>query len=365
MKISGTAWEKYLDGLRKLDESAYENARERLEGYDLNNLSPGARKAVIDWMYELVGIYGGGSSELACQMYDAIAEASGQILPPAEPAPLPDYAEVAKTVNGTLKTGSPDEVAKGVSRLVKRTGVDTTMQNAIRDGAEWAWVPHGDTCAFCITLASRGWQKASKKALKNGHAEHIHSNCDCTYAVRFDGKSSVEGYDPQVYEDMYYGAESDTPEERINSLRREHYAEHREEINAQKREAYARRKDNSNEFDVDSKAVRIGTPSLVNSASREGPQNVRFKFQMDDEDFLDSVWNTANDTNITATDVYYVRNNIHQISSKKNIGKIVTLSSMDYIYVIEMKDFLEYNILWKIPNDDNINDALARKRRRR
>lgn len=238
MKISGTAWEKYLDGLRKLDESAYENARERLEGYDLNNLSPGARKAVIDWMYELVGIYGGGSSELACQMYDAIAEASGQILPPAEPAPLPDYAEVAKTVNGTLKTGSPDEVAKGVSRLVKRTGVDTTMQNAIRDGAEWAWVPHGDTCAFCIMLASRGWQNASKKALKNGHAEHIHSHCDCTYAVRFDGKTTVEGYDPDKYLKMYENAEGSTWEEKVNSIRREFYAEDPEKYLAPKREKY-------------------------------------------------------------------------------------------------------------------------------
>jgi len=38
---------------------------------------------------------------------------------------------------------------------------------------------------------------------------------------------------------------------------------------------------------------------------------------------------------------------------------------MDYVYVIEMKDYLDYNILWKIPNDDNLNDAIARKRRRR
>ena len=41
------------------------------------------------------------------------------------------------------------------------------------------------------------------------------------------------------------------------------------------------------------------------------------------------------------------------------------LSSLDYVYVIEMIDYLEYNVLWKIPNDDNLNDAIARKRRRR
>ncbi|MBR4692904.1 MAG: hypothetical protein IKP17_09110 [Oscillospiraceae bacterium] len=38
-------------------------------------------------------------------------------------------------------------------------------------------MPSGDTCAFCITLASRGWQKAGREAIKGGHAEHIHNNC--------------------------------------------------------------------------------------------------------------------------------------------------------------------------------------------
>lgn len=52
---------------------------------------------------------------------------------------------------------------RGVSRLVKRAGADTTLKNAQRDGAEFAWVPHGDSCAFCLTLASRGWQRASQR----------------------------------------------------------------------------------------------------------------------------------------------------------------------------------------------------------
>lgn len=76
----------------------------------------------------------------------------------------------------------------------------------IRNGAEFAWVPHGDTCAFCTMLASRGWQRASKKALKNGHAEHIHAHCDCEYAVRFGRESSVKGYDPDEYLRRYRAA---------------------------------------------------------------------------------------------------------------------------------------------------------------
>ena len=96
------------------------------------------------------------------------------------------------------------------------------------------WVPHGDTCPFCITLASNGWQKASQKLLKGGHAEHIHANCDCEFAVRFRSGTTVAGYDPDKYYRQYREAGGD-----INKMRRIDYAANRERINAQKRAAYA------------------------------------------------------------------------------------------------------------------------------
>ena len=98
----------------------------------------------------------------------------------------------------------------------------------------------GDTCAFCLTLASRGWQRQSKKA-RDRHASHIHANCDCEYCVRFDGKSTVQGYDPDALLEQYYAAEGNTPQEKINAIRRAHYAENAPTIRAQKRAAYARR----------------------------------------------------------------------------------------------------------------------------
>lgn len=97
-------------------------------------------------------------------------------------------------INATRK--SPPQMQSGVSRLVKQAGADTSLKNAARDGAEWAWIPHGDTCAFCITLASRGWQRQSLKAMMGGHAEHIHSNCDCEYAIRFSHSTNVAGVRP-------------------------------------------------------------------------------------------------------------------------------------------------------------------------
>ena len=197
----------------------------------------GDADALITYAAALVTKYGEGSAELACQMYDALAEAANAGVPAAEPAEPADYGEVARMVNAT-KNQNPANLPNGVSRLVKRAGADTTLKNAVRDGAEWAWVPHGDTCPFCITLASNGRQKASSKVLKGGHAEHIHANCDCEFAIRFDHNTTVAGYDPEKYLKQYREAGGD-----INKMRRVNYAANKERINAQKRAAYAARMD--------------------------------------------------------------------------------------------------------------------------
>lgn len=180
------------------------------------------RKEVIDYAMALIEKYSEASSELACQMYERIAELSGVNVRPAEPAAIAEYREVAKGINGTLKQSPEGRLCSDVvSRLVKRAGADTMLMNAQRDGAQFAWVPSGDTCSFCITLASRGWQYMSKKALKNGHAEHIHAHCDCQYCVRFNNKTNVEGYDPDKYLEMYENAEGNTWQEKLNAMRRE------------------------------------------------------------------------------------------------------------------------------------------------
>ena len=220
----------YYARLSKLNEKA---GRQMAEYVAAHGTEDGP--ALIAYAHALVTKYGEGSAELACQMYDALAEASKASVPAAEPAATAEYGEVARMVNAT-KRQNPANLPNGVRRLVKRAGADTTLHNAIRDGAEWAWVPHGDTCPFCIMLASNGWQKASAKLLKGGHASHIHANCDCEFAVRFDGSTNVAGYDPEKYLRQYRAAGSD-----VNAMRRIDYAAHRERINAQKRAAYAAR----------------------------------------------------------------------------------------------------------------------------
>lgn len=230
MRITRQAWTAYVQQLAKLNKKAGQLMADYITAH-----GTGDTDALIDYAAALVTKYGEGSAELACQMYDALAAAAGAHVPAAEPAePVPRH-EVARMVQAT--TSSPPRMQQGVSRMVKLAAADTTLRNARRDKAEWAWVPQGDTCPFCLTLASRGWQKASDAVLKGGHAEHIHANCDCEFAIRFDSRTTVAGYDPDKYLKQYRDAGSD-----VNALRRVNYAANRERINAQKRAAYAARK---------------------------------------------------------------------------------------------------------------------------
>lgn len=231
MQITAKTWNEYITRLSRLNQKAGQLMRQYIDTH-----GTGDADALITYAAALVTKYGEGSAELACQMYDALAEAANAGVPAAEPAEPADYGEVARMVNAT-KNQNPTNLPNGVSRLVKRAGADTTLKNAVRDGAEWAWVPHGDTCPFCITLASNGWQKASSKVLKGGHAEHIHANCDCEFAIRFDHNTTVAGYDPGKYLAQYNAAGGD-----INKMRRVNYAANKERINAQKRAAYAARR---------------------------------------------------------------------------------------------------------------------------
>lgn len=220
MKISEKEWKKYINKMAKINSTASNLMEEWIQKHGFEN-----DKALLDYAYSLTSHYGEAIGELACQMYEAIAEAQGVIIPPAELAGLPEYREVAKAVHGTMNT-SLKLVPSTIGRLVKQVGADTTLKNAIRDRAEFAWIPNGDTCAFCITLASRGWQRISKNALKNGHAAHIHAHCNCEYAVRFDSSSTVEGYEPEKYLEMYNNADPNGKHQsKINALRRKMYAE--------------------------------------------------------------------------------------------------------------------------------------------
>lgn len=256
MRITSKTWNNYIAILKGINDKAVKELETWIKIYGtdrgiltLSEIVDEDGNNLIDAAYIITQKYGNASAAVSAEMYQALADLSGKPIKPPILAENASYDEVAKTVQGVYKTSqNAGEVSSAVSRLVKRTGSDTTLKNAARDGAQFAWVPVGDTCAFCIALASQGWQYMSRDAMKNGHAEHIHANCDCNYCVRFDDKTSVAGYHPEEYRAQYDNAEGDTPQEKINSMRRKYYAENSEEILAQKADAAEKREElNSSE----------------------------------------------------------------------------------------------------------------------
>ena len=256
--IPRESWLRYVRRMTAIQDTA----KASMAAYmDANGIAD--TDSLMGYGYGVATTYGEASAALAAEMYDELAVLAGKALLPAEPAETATFDDVAEAINGVLKKSQSTEmVSASVARLVKLAGADTTLKNAARDGAEFAWVPNGDTCAFCIMLASNGWKKASKKALRGGHAQHIHSNCDCQYAIRFGENEGPAGYDPDKYLAMYENAPLDhwnTPDgkpppghedaeepkwqNRLNALRRVAYGENAEEINESARSAYAKRRE--------------------------------------------------------------------------------------------------------------------------
>lgn len=257
MTLNGI-WKEYVRRLNLINNTASKKALAYLNKYGIPE-SYEDREKLIKYANGLVMKYGEASSAMACEMYDAISVVEKVKVPPAVPAALPTYSEVAIAINGTIKDLNEEIITGAVERLVKMPGADTMLNNAIRDRAEYAWIPSGDTCAFCIALAANGWQTATPSIMSGDHADHIHANCHCTFAIRHSSDTEIKGYEPEEYREMYddadtssYGFDSDRPKgqqwqsmskAKINGLRREFYAENKEEINEQKRSAYEKRKE--------------------------------------------------------------------------------------------------------------------------
>lgn len=244
--VTAGSIERYRELLRQISEKAAEEVQEYMREHKFL-----IDDAFLDFAYAISTKYGEAAGALSCKFFDELNEywvKVGQGKRPyakmAEPAKTATRQEVIETVLGAKKDGMAN-IPSAVGKLAKRTAEDTTLENAIRGGYEFAWVPSGDSCSFCMMLASNGWQRASKKALKKGHAAHIHPNCDCTYVVRFDKGTTVEGYDPDYYKAMYDNADGDKWQDKLNSMRRDNYAKNKDKINAQKRVAYKLRKEST------------------------------------------------------------------------------------------------------------------------
>ena len=116
-------------------------------------------------------------------------------------------SEVLRLLERHFMGESPeDKLRRSVGAIardqVRRRGNQTTLHNAKRNKLRYARVPMGgETCTFCMMLASRGFVYHSAQTA--GEGNHYHHDCRCKAVPGFDG-IKVEGYDPDKYAELYY-----------------------------------------------------------------------------------------------------------------------------------------------------------------
>lgn len=235
MNITAKQWKRYIDLRKQLRGKARDEMQEWIDQNGLTDI-----EAAINMAHALITKYGEGEAAVAAEMYDAIANAEGARVPEAIAAEPATKIETEIAVKQALKFSPAGRTVPGkVEMMVKQAGEDTIIQNAKRDKAEFAWIPSGgETCAFCLTLASNGWRRASKKTIQGNHATHIHANCDCSFAIRFNSSTEVAGYDPDKYLKLYQDADGHNSHTKINYMRREMYKDNKDDLNARRREIY-------------------------------------------------------------------------------------------------------------------------------
>ena len=168
------------------------------------------RTAALAVLESILGAYTDMAAARAAESYDAMraAQAAGGTY-----AAVADSRRKPGATQGAMyaitktfeQTQSEDrfmaEVLDRVDTEMRRAANQCIAHNASRDPRKptYARVPVGETCGFCLMLASFGYQYTSEEA-----ASHAHRKCNCRIVPSF-GDAEVKGYDP----DAMYGRFND------------------------------------------------------------------------------------------------------------------------------------------------------------
>ena len=186
--------------------------RDFLSSFRLDGDPMRVRNALVAFFPELVTTYGDVSALLAADFYDMLRDVppSAASFRAAFAQPVdPGRAEgAARWAVGALFAGDPSlftsQISGATQRLVAQRGRDTIFENAARDPVRTAVarIPSGaTTCRFCVMLASRG--AVYHDLVSAGESNRFHDNCDCVPTVIRRESDFPEGYDLQVFVDLY------------------------------------------------------------------------------------------------------------------------------------------------------------------
>lgn len=211
--------DNYTRSLEKVSASGQEALGQRLLQVDLNDLTSAANE-IVEIMEAYCGTTAQASAEIAAAFYDGMSRYST-----GEPfdaltysGHIPEATEKAtrgifqKAVEGDFDSMT-DQLLGRLDYEVKKAAGETVMQNSVCDPRDvrYARVPGGgETCEFCIMLASRG--AVYRSAASAGELNHYHAHCRCRivpmWDTYWDGMSRrasastiIEGYDP---DELYF-----------------------------------------------------------------------------------------------------------------------------------------------------------------
>lgn len=181
------------------------------------------REALEDLLPPLVDGYGEIAATVTADWYDDLRDAAGVSGAFSAVLAAPVAAEAvranARWAIGPLFSADPDpEAAFGllageVDRLTLQSGRQTVSASVKNDpaGPRWARVPQGRTCAFCLTLASRGAVYRSEETAGGLHPDSYHADCDCVPTPVWPDQPYPEGYDPDALYEQYREAVETAP----------------------------------------------------------------------------------------------------------------------------------------------------------
>lgn len=181
------------------------------------------RDALLEFMPALVRKYGNAAGVAAADFYDGLrADAVTTRAFKAIIADANDEAVTAATrrLAGALFGDSPESMLAGlgavVDKQVKQVARDTIQGSARQDPGRplYARIPRGDTCTWCLKLASRGFIYASaEEAGSEGNT--YHHDCDCVPTPEWSKSPTVDGYDVEALYQQYLEQDAADRETRI------------------------------------------------------------------------------------------------------------------------------------------------------
>lgn len=166
---------------------------------------------IREWFPGLIEKYGIISASVGADVFEMEAVELG-LRPQLELAPGVNAEQAVMRLGAELDMTTTLATSLAlVDELVKQPYRSTMQQSALASGGGWARVPMGDTCSFCVMLASQGGVYSSKDVAKFGYSgEKYHGECDCEPVLIRSEDDYPAGYNPDaLYEEYDRGLTAD------------------------------------------------------------------------------------------------------------------------------------------------------------